>query len=119
MMNTKTRNIKVRLSESQYQEYLSLFEFTKSKKGKKYTTSDFVRDCIFNKELPKNMKIIRVKAPTKCQKQRLIMLISTVQNIESIAKSLVFHHMKNQKFQINEYLLKIDEINNFLKGELS
>lgn len=118
-MDSKTKNIKVRLTENEYQEYLSLYENAKTTRGKKYTTSDFIRDAIFEKTPPKNMKLIRVKTPTRCQKQRLIMLISTVLNIESIAKSLVFHHRKNQKFQINEYLLKIEKINNFIKGELS
>jgi hypothetical protein len=115
----KEKLVTFRLTLNEYQEYLSKFANAKTKKGKKYTTSDFVRDAIFDKEAPKNMKIVRIKQPSKCQKQRLVMLISTVQNIESIAKSLVFQHQKNQKFQVNEYLLKIDEINNFLKGELS
>lgn len=112
----KTKNIKVRLSEEEYMRYLCLFENAKIGRDKKYTISDFIRDCIFNKEV-KNIKTVRVKAPSPCKKQRLQMLISTVNNIESIGKSLLFHR-KNHNFNLNKYLLKIEEIENSLKMNL-
>ena len=113
----KTKTITFRMTREDYDKYLSLFEIAKTRKDKRYTISDFIRDAIFNKEI-RNIKIVKTKSPTKCQKNRLQMLIPTIINIESIAKALITHR-KNHNFNLNEYLLKINETNSILKGELS
>ena len=117
MNEKKSKLITCRLTESEHLEYLSIFRTAKTSK-KKYTTSDFIRDCIFNKELPKGLKVVRVKSPSPCKKQRLQMLISTVNNIDSLAKSL-FVQRQNQNFNLNECFFKLEEIQSVLKGELS
>jgi len=113
----KTRLVTFRLTEYDYQQYLSIFETAKTKRDKRYTTSDFIRDAIFEKIPPKNMKLIRVKTPSPCKKQRLQMLITTVLSIESIAKSLIICR-KNHDFNLKDYLLQIEDIQSILKGEL-
>ena len=111
----KTKKVTFRMTESDYEQYLSLFEHAKTKRDKKFTVSDFVRDCIFNKEV-KNIKVVKTTPPSKCQKQRLNMLVSSIKNIEFIAIKLT---KSNKNHNFNKYLSMLENIHNILKGELS
>lgn len=116
----KTKTVTFRMSQIDFEKYLLLFKTSKIGKNKTYSISDFIRSSIFNKKI-QNIKIIKTKAPSKCQKIRLQMLISTVKNIENIANILMIQHKNpnNSSLDVTSSLLQLQQLQDILKAELS
>ncbi len=115
MNNKKTaplsKKITFRINESEYKKFQILFKNAKLNK-KKYTTSDFIRNIIFENnpkfEVIKTKTIIRDK-PCKDESLKIYHLNKIGNNINQIAYAL---NIRKQDIHI---LKKLDNISELLK----
>lgn len=116
MIDKKPLNKKItfRINEKEYEKFQMLFYNAKSN-NKKYTTSDFIRDAIFNHqhkiEIIKTKTIIRDRF-CKDESLKIYHLNKIGNNINQIAYKL------NSGIEDENILKKLDEISHLLKALL-
>ena len=117
MKNILNRKITFRLSEIDFHDFNLIFSNAKVNK-KKYTTSDFIRDKVFDKKLSEQIKVVQTNTVYRdrfCPDESLkIYYLSKIgNNINQIAK------YANSNKQIDHHVLKeLEKTNKYLVGLL-
>ena len=112
------KRVGFRLNENDHNLYVKLLANAQVQ-HEQYTASDFFRDALFERE----QKIIQIAKrttpkPTRCEQQRLRMLVNTTNNLNQIALNLNIM-MKSSSGDVNTYLHQLNDIHKFIVEELS
>ena len=118
--NGLTKSLTFRLDQDDYDQYFKQFESAKIGK-KKYTKSDYFRDLLHGTPPPEvtvvKREVVHKRPISQCDRQRLVMLANTTNNINQLARS-INTLMKSDRVAAIAMLKQIEIIHAYIKAEL-
>ena len=109
----RNKGVTFRLTEEEHMEYVNQLKKSRDKRGDKYSASDFFRQILFEKEVPKSVYLRKIKEPTECDILRIRFFSKTMNNINQLAKHANILYNNGDKKQLLEVLENL----NFLAEE--
>lgn len=111
-----TKKVTVRMTQADYDRYIEILENAQAG-NKKYTASDFIRDAIYNRPPPVVVSKKISVGLTECDRDRVRMLANTTNNINQLAKAANIA-LRNDPKRLLEILQRLEDLSNYIKGEL-
>lgn len=118
----RDRRVGLKFTQKEYDEYLAPYERAFDKNGKKYTVSDFIRDCVLNQDIEKKrIKVVRNKKPSECHKERNLILIKLLKELRLLNMALdhIFDNPNYKNYDYSDIFNVLINIEHNIKRELS